>query len=59
MALKTRRSFFGVDTRINTRELARSSRLVSTIIGMPVPPNKAMSALTPSPTSPAFIRTAS
>ncbi len=42
MALKTRRSFFGVDTRINTRELARSSRLVSTIIGMPVPPNKAI-----------------
>ncbi|MGQ9547486.1 MAG: 2-isopropylmalate synthase [Roseiflexus sp.] len=42
MALKTRRSFFGVDTQINTRELARSSRLVSTIIGMPVPPNKAI-----------------
>ncbi|MCS6840773.1 MAG: 2-isopropylmalate synthase [Roseiflexus sp.] len=42
MALKTRRSFFGVDTKINTRELARSSRLVSTIIGMPVPPNKAI-----------------
>ncbi|MGB9751398.1 2-isopropylmalate synthase [Roseiflexus castenholzii] len=42
MALKTRRSFFGVDTRINTRELARSSRLLSTIIGMPVPPNKAI-----------------
>ncbi len=42
MALKTRRSFFGVDTRINTRELARSSRLVSRIIGMPVPPNKAI-----------------
>lgn len=42
MALKTRRSFFNVDTRINTRELARSSRLLSTIIAMPVPPNKAI-----------------
>lgn len=42
MALKTRRSFFNVDSRINTRELARSSRLLSTIIAMPVPPNKAI-----------------
>ncbi|MFO7168254.1 MAG: 2-isopropylmalate synthase [Chloroflexota bacterium] len=42
MALHTRRQFFGLSTQINTRELARSSKLVSTIIGMPVPPNKAI-----------------
>jgi 2-isopropylmalate synthase len=42
MALKTRSGFFGVDTQINTRELARSSRLLSSIIGLPVPPNKAI-----------------
>ncbi|MBU6333338.1 MAG: 2-isopropylmalate synthase [Chloroflexi bacterium] len=42
MALKTRRAFFGIDTAIDTRELARASRLVSTITAMPVPPNKAI-----------------
>lgn len=42
MALHTRRQFFGVGTRINTREIARSSRLLSTTIGLPVPPNKAV-----------------
>jgi 2-isopropylmalate synthase len=42
MALHTRQQFFGVGTRINTPEIARSSRLVSTIIGVPVPPNKAI-----------------
>ncbi len=42
MALHTRAQFFGQSTRINTRELARSSRLVSTIIGVPLPPNKAI-----------------
>lgn len=42
MALHTRESFFNTRTRINTRELARSSRLVSTFIGVPVPPNKAV-----------------
>lgn len=42
MALHTRESFFKTTTRINTRELARSSRLVSTFIGIPVPPNKAV-----------------
>ncbi len=42
MALHTRSTFFGLATRINTRELARSSRMLSTIIGMPVPPNKAI-----------------
>lgn len=42
MALKTRQLFYGVDTRLNTRELARSSRLISSFTGMPVPPNKAI-----------------
>jgi 2-isopropylmalate synthase len=42
MALHTRQEFFGRSTQINTRELARSSKLVSRIIGMPVPPNKAI-----------------
>jgi 2-isopropylmalate synthase len=42
MALHTRGQFFDRRTRINTRELARSSRLVSTIIGVPLPPNKAI-----------------
>lgn len=42
MALHTRKQFFGVATHINTRELARSSRLVSSFTGMPVPPNKAV-----------------
>jgi 2-isopropylmalate synthase len=42
MALHTRRQFFGVDTRVNTHEIARSSRLLSTTIGLPVPPNKAV-----------------
>jgi 2-isopropylmalate synthase len=42
MALHTRQQFFDLSTRINTRELARSSRLVSSFTGMPVPPNKAV-----------------
>lgn len=42
MALHTRRQFFGMGTQINTHELARSSRLVSSFIGVPVPPNKAV-----------------
>jgi len=42
MALHTRRQFFGMATQVNTRELARTSRLVSSFIGVPVPPNKAV-----------------
>jgi 2-isopropylmalate synthase len=42
MALHTREQFFGVGTRINTRELARASRLVSSFTGVAVPPNKAI-----------------
>jgi 2-isopropylmalate synthase len=42
MALKTRESFFGVTTNINTTRLYPTSRLVSQITGMPIPRNKAI-----------------
>lgn len=42
MALRTRKDLFGVDTGINTRELYRTSRLVSDLTGMSVQPNKAI-----------------
>ena len=42
MALHTRRPFFGLYTNIETRELARTSRLVSECTGIDVPPNKAI-----------------
>jgi 2-isopropylmalate synthase len=42
MAIHTRGQFYGVRTQINTREIARTSRLVSSFIGVPVPPNKAI-----------------
>ena len=42
MALKMRPDVFGVDTGINTREFVRASRLVSSITGILVQPNKAI-----------------
>jgi len=42
MAIHTRGTFYGVETQIRTQELARTSRLVSSFIGVPVPPNKAI-----------------
>jgi 2-isopropylmalate synthase len=42
MALHTRQSFYQTNTKINTTELTRSSRLLSSFIGIPVPPNKAI-----------------
>jgi 2-isopropylmalate synthase len=42
MALRTRADYFGVDTCVNTRALHRTSRLVSELLGIPVPPNKAV-----------------
>ena len=42
MALKTRRDYFGVQTGIDAREFARTSRLVAEMLGMTVPPNKAV-----------------
>ncbi len=42
MALKTRHDVFNVDTRIDTTQIVPASRLVSTITGFPVQPNKAV-----------------
>ncbi len=42
MALKTRRSVFGVETGIDTRHIYSVSRLVSQLTGIPVQPNKAI-----------------
>lgn len=42
MALKTRRDFYQADTNINTKEIIRTSRLVTRITGIPVQPNKAI-----------------
>jgi 2-isopropylmalate synthase len=42
MALHTRGQFFGLHTSIETRALARTSRLVAQCTGVPVPPNKAI-----------------
>jgi 2-isopropylmalate synthase len=42
MLLRTRRDVHGLDTRINAREIARTSRMVSRFTGYPVQPNKAV-----------------
>jgi 2-isopropylmalate synthase len=42
MLLHTRESSVGVWSSVNTREIARSSRLVSRLTGYPVQPNKAI-----------------
>jgi 2-isopropylmalate synthase len=42
MLLRTRRSSVGLDTALNTQEIARTSRLVSRLTGYPVQPNKAI-----------------
>jgi len=42
MALRTRKDFYGLHTGVNTEEIYRTSRLVSTLTGMPVQPNKAV-----------------
>jgi 2-isopropylmalate synthase len=42
MALHTRTRHFGIATGIRTRQLARTSRLLAAIIGVPVAPNKAI-----------------
>lgn len=42
MALYTRRSYLGKDTNINKEEIYRTSRLVSTLTGMVIQPNKAV-----------------
>ncbi len=42
MALRTRKDIFGIDTRVKTEEIYRSSRLLSHITGVHVQPNKAI-----------------
>jgi 2-isopropylmalate synthase len=42
MAIETRPDLFGVSTNIDTRQIYRTSRLVSDITGFPVQPNKAI-----------------
>jgi 2-isopropylmalate synthase len=42
MAIRTRKDILGVTTRIDTRKLVATSRIVSECTGMPVPPNKAI-----------------
>jgi 2-isopropylmalate synthase len=42
MAIRTRRDYFGLTTGIETREFLRTSRLVADMLGMVVPPNKAV-----------------
>jgi len=42
MALRTRGKLFGLSTGINTRQISRTSKLVSAVTGMLVQPNKAI-----------------
>jgi 2-isopropylmalate synthase len=42
MALRTRKDYFNVETRIDATQIVPASKLVSTITGYPVQPNKAV-----------------
>jgi 2-isopropylmalate synthase len=42
MALHTRQAFYAVESRVETREIGRASRLVSQCTGVRTPPNKAI-----------------
>lgn len=42
MALKTRRDYYDLDTNIDTSQISRASRMVSSYTGIPVQPNKAI-----------------
>jgi 2-isopropylmalate synthase len=42
MTLHTRRAIFGLETGIDTTQIARASRMVSNYTGIPVQPNKAI-----------------
>jgi 2-isopropylmalate synthase len=42
MAIETRKDFYDAKTNINTKEIYKTSRLVSTLTGMIVQPNKAV-----------------
>jgi len=42
MALHTRKNYYGVETNIETTQIYRTSKLLSKIIGVMIPPNKAI-----------------
>jgi len=42
MALNTRKDLLGLTCRINTTQIYRSSKFVSSLTGVPIPPNKAI-----------------
>ena len=42
MAIHTRRDFYEAETGINTKQIYRSSKLLSNITGVPIPPSKAI-----------------
>jgi len=42
MAVRTRKDYFNVETRIDATQIVPASRLVSTVTGYPVQPNKAV-----------------
>ena len=42
MAIRTRADYFNLRTDINAREFSRTSLMVSELLGIPVPPNKAI-----------------
>src|SRR5262244_364816 len=42
MALKTRKDFFEIDTQVRTEEIFKTSRLLSSVTGVHVQPNKAI-----------------
>ena len=42
MAIRTRRDYFAAHTDVDAREFCRTSRMVSDMLGIPVPPNKAI-----------------
>ena len=42
MAIKTRKDYFQFSTAVNTREIMKTSKLVSRLMGMPVQANKAI-----------------
>jgi len=42
MALHTRRDFYGAESGVNTKQIYRSSKLLSNITGVPIPPSKAI-----------------
>jgi Isopropylmalate/homocitrate/citramalate synthases len=57
MAIRTRVDYFNLRTDIDTREFSRTSRLVSELLGIPVPPNKAIVARMLSPIVPEYMST--